>query len=255
MALVYGQMNEPPGARGARRAVRAEPGRILPRRGRPGRAVLRGQHLPVHAGRRRSVGAAGPHSRPRWATSRRWPPTWARCRSGSPAPRRGPSPPCRRSTCPADDLTDPAPATSFAHLDATTVLNRAISEKGIYPAVDPLGLHQPLAGPAHRGGGALPGGARGAARAANLQKPAGHHRHPWHGRAERGRQGRSSAAPGASSASCRSRSTWPRCSPAAPASSCPSPTPSGQLQGHRGRPVRPPAREPRSTWSGPSTTR
>ena len=38
---------------------------------------------------------------------------------------------------PADDLTDPAPATSFAHLDATTVLSRAISEKGIYPAVDP----------------------------------------------------------------------------------------------------------------------
>ncbi len=40
---------------------------------------------------------------------------------------------------PADDLTDPAPATSFSHLDATTVLDRAISEKGIYPAVDPLG--------------------------------------------------------------------------------------------------------------------
>jgi F-type H+-transporting ATPase subunit beta len=39
---------------------------------------------------------------------------------------------------PADDLTDPAPATSFAHLDATTVLSRAISEIGIYPAVDPL---------------------------------------------------------------------------------------------------------------------
>ena len=39
---------------------------------------------------------------------------------------------------PADDLTDPEPATSFAHLDATTVLSRAISEKGIYPAVDPL---------------------------------------------------------------------------------------------------------------------
>ncbi|MFP5433174.1 MAG: F0F1 ATP synthase subunit beta, partial [Alphaproteobacteria bacterium] len=39
---------------------------------------------------------------------------------------------------PADDLTDPAPATSFAHLDATTNLNRAISELGIYPAVDPL---------------------------------------------------------------------------------------------------------------------
>jgi F-type H+-transporting ATPase subunit beta len=39
---------------------------------------------------------------------------------------------------PADDLTDPAPATSFAHLDATTVLNRSIAELGIYPAVDPL---------------------------------------------------------------------------------------------------------------------
>ena len=39
---------------------------------------------------------------------------------------------------PADDLTDPAPATSFAHLDATTVLNRSIAEQGIYPAVDPL---------------------------------------------------------------------------------------------------------------------
>jgi len=39
---------------------------------------------------------------------------------------------------PADDLTDPAPATTFAHLDATTVLSRSISSQGIYPAVDPL---------------------------------------------------------------------------------------------------------------------
>src|SRR5437660_4206633 len=39
---------------------------------------------------------------------------------------------------PADDITDPAPATTFAHLDATTVLSRSITEKGIYPAVDPL---------------------------------------------------------------------------------------------------------------------
>ena len=39
---------------------------------------------------------------------------------------------------PADDLTDPAPATTFAHLDATTVLSRKIAELGIYPAVDPL---------------------------------------------------------------------------------------------------------------------
>lgn len=39
---------------------------------------------------------------------------------------------------PADDLTDPAPATTFAHLDANTVLSRALTELGIYPAVDPL---------------------------------------------------------------------------------------------------------------------
>ena len=39
---------------------------------------------------------------------------------------------------PADDLTDPAPATTFSHLDATTVLSRNLAAKGIYPAVDPL---------------------------------------------------------------------------------------------------------------------
>lgn len=49
---------------------------------------------------------------------------------------------------PADDLTDPAPATSFAHLDATTVLSRAISELGIYPAVDPLDSTSRLLDPA-----------------------------------------------------------------------------------------------------------
>jgi F-type H+-transporting ATPase subunit beta len=48
---------------------------------------------------------------------------------------------------PADDLTDPAPATSFAHLDATTVLSRAISEIGIYPAVDPLDSNSRLMDP------------------------------------------------------------------------------------------------------------
>ncbi len=55
---------------------------------------------------------------------------------------------------PADDLTDPAPATTFAHLDATTVLSRAISELGIYPAVDPLDstsriLDPQVVGPEH----------------------------------------------------------------------------------------------------------
>ena len=48
---------------------------------------------------------------------------------------------------PADDLTDPAPATSFAHLDATTVLSRDIAAKGIYPAVDPLDLTSRMLSP------------------------------------------------------------------------------------------------------------
>lgn len=50
-----------------------------------------------------------------------------------------PAPPLLQAVyVPADDLTDPAPATTFAHLDATTVLSRSIAELGIYPAVDPL---------------------------------------------------------------------------------------------------------------------
>lgn len=48
---------------------------------------------------------------------------------------------------PADDLTDPAPATAFAHLDATTVLSRSIAEKGIYPAVDPLDSNSRILSP------------------------------------------------------------------------------------------------------------
>merc|ERR1719301_21843 len=49
---------------------------------------------------------------------------------------------------PADDLTDPAPATTFAHLDAMTVLSRQIAELGIYPAVDPLGSTSRMLDPA-----------------------------------------------------------------------------------------------------------
>ncbi len=86
---------------------------------------------------------------------------------------------------PADDLTDPAPATSFAHLDATTVLSRQIAELGIYPAVDPLEFDLAHARSARRRRRALPGRARCPARAADLQIAAGHHRHPRHGRVER----------------------------------------------------------------------
>lgn len=49
---------------------------------------------------------------------------------------------------PADDLTDPAPATTFSFLDATTVLNRGLTELGIYPAVDPLDSNSRMLDPA-----------------------------------------------------------------------------------------------------------
>ena len=89
---------------------------------------------------------------------------------------------------PADDYTDPAPATTFAHLDATTNLSRQISQLGIYPAVDPLASSSRILDPRILGRGALPGRARRQAGAAALQGPAGHHRHPGHRRAERRRQ-------------------------------------------------------------------
>ena len=90
---------------------------------------------------------------------------------------------------PADDITDPAPHTTFAHLDATTVLSRPISELGIYPAVDPLDSTSPHPRPALRRRGALPRRAAGQGDPAALQGPAGHHRDPRHRRALRGGQG------------------------------------------------------------------
>ena len=84
---------------------------------------------------------------------------------------------------PADDLTDPAPATSFAHLDATTVLSRAISELGIYPAVDPLDSTSRLLDPLVVGEEHYEVARDGAGHPAALQVAAGHHRHPRHGRA------------------------------------------------------------------------
>ena len=62
---------------------------------------------------------------------------------------------------PADDLTDPAPATIFTHLDATTVLSRHIAEMGIYPAVSPLESSSRTLDPSIVGKGALRGGQAG----------------------------------------------------------------------------------------------
>jgi hypothetical protein len=79
---------------------------------------------------------------------------------------------------PADDLTDPAPATAFAHLDAFVVLSPRIAEKGIYPAVDPLASTSRILDPQHHRRAPLPRRPARAGHPAALQGPPGHHRHP-----------------------------------------------------------------------------
>ena len=89
---------------------------------------------------------------------------------------------------PADDITDPAPHTTFAHLDATTVLSRPISEKGIYPAVDPLDSTSRILDPPYIGDEHYAIAVARQGDPAALQGPAGHHRDPRHRRALRGGQ-------------------------------------------------------------------
>ena len=188
-ALVFGQMNEPPGARLRVGLTRADDGRVLPRRDRTRTCCCSSTTSSASSRLAPRCRRCWAGCQARWATSRPWPPRWVSCRSASPRPARARSPRCRRSTCPADDLTDPAPAASFAHLDATTVLSRSISEKGIYPAVDPLDSTSRILQPGSVVRAALQGRHPGAAGAAALQGPAGHHRHPRHGRAVRRGQG------------------------------------------------------------------
>ena len=87
---------------------------------------------------------------------------------------------------PADDYTDPAPATTFAHLDATTNLSRSIAELGPLPRGRSPGVHVAHPRPAHHRGGALLRGARRQAGAPAIQGSAGHHRHSGNRRALRG---------------------------------------------------------------------
>ena len=136
-ALVFGQMNEPPGAR-----MRvAETGLTMAEyfRDRMGQDVLlfidnifryvqAGSEVSALLGRMPS--AVG--YQPTLATE------MGELQERITSTRRGSITSVQAVYVPADDLTDPAPATTFAHLDATTVLSRKIVEQGIYPAVDPL---------------------------------------------------------------------------------------------------------------------
>jgi F-type H+-transporting ATPase subunit beta len=136
-ALVYGQMNEPPGARlrvaltGLTMAeyFRDEGGQdVLLFIDNIFRFVQAGSEVSALLGRMPS--AVG--YQPTLATE------MGQLQERITSTKRGSVTSVQAIYVPADDLTDPAPASTFAHLDATTVLSRAISEKGIYPAVDPL---------------------------------------------------------------------------------------------------------------------
>ncbi len=137
VALVYGQMNEPPGAR-ARVALT---GLTLAEyfRDQEGQDVLffidnifrftqAGSEVSALLGRIPSAVGYQPTLATEMGT----------LQERITSTHRGSITSVQAIYVPADDLTDPAPATSFAHLDATTVLNRQIAELGIYPAVDPL---------------------------------------------------------------------------------------------------------------------
>ena len=137
VALVYGQMNEPPGAR-ARVALT---GLTLAEqfRDQSGTDVLffvdnifrftqAGSEVSALLGRIPSAVGYQPTLAP----------DMGQMQERITSPKAGSITSIQAVYLPADDLTDPAPATTFAHLDATTVLSRAISELGIYPAVDPL---------------------------------------------------------------------------------------------------------------------
>jgi len=135
--LVYGQMNEPPGARA--RVALAGLAQAEYFRDEEGKDVL---FFVDNIFRFTQAGAEVSALLGRIPSAVGYQPTLATDMGGLQeritSTNKGSITSVQAVYVPADDLTDPAPATSFAHLDATTVLNRAIAEKGIYPAVDPL---------------------------------------------------------------------------------------------------------------------
>ena len=136
-ALIYGQMTEPPGARLRVALTGLTTAEYF--RDEEGQDVLL---FIDNIFRFTQAGSEVPRSwaacRRRWDISQRWRRKWVNCRSESHRPTKGSITSVQAIYVPADDYTDPAPATTFAHLDATTNLSRQIVELGIYPAVDPL---------------------------------------------------------------------------------------------------------------------
>ena len=137
IALVYGQMNEPPGARARVALTGLAQAEYF--RDEEGKDVL---FFVDNIFRFTQAGAEVSALLGRIPSAVGYQPTLATDMGGLQeritSTTKGSITSVQAVYVPADDLTDPAPATSFAHLDATTVLNRSIAEKGIYPAVDPL---------------------------------------------------------------------------------------------------------------------
>ena len=125
------------GRASARRLVGAHRRRVFPRRREQGRAALHRQHLPLHAGGSEVSALLG-----RMPSAVGYQPTllteMGELQERITSTKTGSITSVQAIYVPADDYTDPAPATTFAHLDATTNLSRQIAELGIYPAVDPL---------------------------------------------------------------------------------------------------------------------
>ena len=216
-ALVFGQMNEPPGAR-ARVALTGltlaeyfrdeKSADVLLFIDNIFRYVLAGAEVSALLGRMPS--AVG--YQPTLATE------MGDLEERITSTRKGSITSVQAVYVPADDFTDPAVATTFAHLGATVSLSRALTEIGIYPAVDPLELDQPRPRSPDRRRGALPGRHRGQAAPPGVQGPPGHHRHPRPGGAHRRPEADASRGPGGCSGSSPSPSRSPRSSPAGPAS-------------------------------------
>ena len=114
----------------ARCTDRSDHGGILPRCEKAERAAVYRQYFPLCTGRLGDFRTDGPHALGGRVTSRRWLMRSVLCRSVSPPPRTAQSPSVQAVYVPADDLTDPAPATTFTHLDAKTVLSRTDRRAG-----------------------------------------------------------------------------------------------------------------------------
>ena len=208
VALVYGQMNEPPGARlrvGLSGLTMAEYFRdegqdVLLFIDNIFRFVQAGSEVSALLGRMPS--AVG--YQPTLATE------MGQLQERITSTRTGSVTSVQAIYVPADDLTDPAPANTFAHLDATTVLSRAIVEQGIYPAVDPLDSTSRALAAGHRLGRALRHGRRASRRCCSATRTSRTSSPSSAWRSSPTRTSSSSSAPARSSASSRSRTSWPR---------------------------------------------